>query len=275
MSLFPFVSSPRLIQSKHVFPAGTGAPLDEHSHNSQRNLVEIAVGYGLILATIWSALPARTIFGAMALVWVAVVLLLEARMHNSFGLSSHGLRESFWALGFAIALAAVAILCAATLGTLHYHYVPQRYPPMTGYLAWSFAQQFILQNFFLSRLLRLLARPPLAICVAGLMMSMAHLPNLLLVAATLVWGVGSCWLFFRYRNLYVVGLIHFLFGISIAVCIPASLQHNMRVGRGYAQYRQVRMDKTQMVKPAPMEVSPSTSRMGAPGSAPKPHQSVE
>src|ERR1700692_2892881 len=184
---------------------GPVAPLDEHSHNSQTNLVEIAVGYGLILATIWSALPARAIFGAMALVWVAVVILLEARMHTSFGPTLHGLRESFWALGFALALAALAILGAAALGTLHYHYVPQPYPPMTGYLAWSFAQQFILQNFFLSRLLRLMARPSLAICVAGLMLSMAHLPNPLLVAATLLWGVGSCWLFFHYRNIYVVG----------------------------------------------------------------------
>jgi hypothetical protein len=239
--------------------------VDDRSHSTQRSLLEIAVGYALILATIWSVLPARAIFGWMAVFWVGLVLLLEARTNTGFGLGLHGLRESFWALGFAFAVASIAVLCAGAMGTLHYHYVPRPYPPMTGYFAWSFAQQFILQNLFLSRLLRLLARPWMAICAAGLMLSMAHLPNLLLVAATLVWGVGSCWLFFHYRNLYVIGLIHFLFGISLSVCVPSSIQHNMRVGRSYALYRPVQVEKPlpidkalQKDKPDRVESSPPT-----------------
>jgi membrane protease YdiL (CAAX protease family) len=135
---------------------------------------------------------------------------------------------------------AIVVLCAAAAGTLHYNFNTQPYlPPMIGYFVWSFIQQFVLQNLFLSRLLNLLGRPSLAIFAGGLMLSMAHLPNLVLVAATLFWGVGACWLFLKYRNLYVVGLIHFLLGFSLAVCVPSSLHHNMRVGRGYAHYRDV------------------------------------
>jgi hypothetical protein len=213
--------------------------LGDRSNSRVWDLIEIAVGYILILATIWAANPARTYFGRLAVIWLVIVLLLGARKSGGFGLGLRGLRESLWALAVAVAAVTIVVLCAAGLGTLHFRYVAQPYPPMAGYFVWSFVQQFVLQNLFLSRLLRLLGRPWMAICASGVLMSMAHLPNLLLAVATLIWGMGACWLFFNYRNLYVIGLIHFLFGFSMAVCVPSSLHHNMRVGRGYAHYRQV------------------------------------
>jgi hypothetical protein len=230
-----------LCHRRYIWPekvARTGVDLEARWNNWGGDLVEIAVGYALILATIWTANPARRYFGWLAVVWLVIALLPGARRSGSFGLGLDGLRESLWAVGLALSGVTIVILCAAALGTLHYRYIVQPYPPI-GYFIWSFVQQFVLQNLFLSRLLRLLGRPSMAIWAAGLMLSMAHLPNLLLTVATLFWGVGACWLFFNYRNLYVVGLIHFLFGISLAVCVPSSLHHNMRVGRGYAHYRQV------------------------------------
>ena len=203
-----------------------------------RAALEAAVGYGLILAAIWSAFPARAWFGCLAVLWLIVVLLPEARAGSNFGLHLGGIRESLWAVALALLVFGIGVLCAALLGTLHFHYVPRPYPPMFGYLVFSFVQEFVLQNLILTRALRLLGRPPLAIGAAGLLLSMAHLPNLLLVFATLVWGLAACWLFFHYRNLYVVGFIHFLLGVAMAICVPASIQHNMRVGRSYLAYRQ-------------------------------------
>ena len=196
--------------------------------------LEIAVGYGLILATIWSIFPARAYLGCLAVFWVFIVLLPEARAGDSFGLQLSGIRESLWAVGLALSVFAVAVVCAWGLGTLHYHPVAKPYPPFMGYLVFSLTQQFVLQNLFFSRLLRLVGRPSLAIGLAGVMMSMAHLPNTLLVAVTLLWGVAACWLFFQYRNLYVVASIHFVLGIMLAICVPVSIQHNMRVGPGYS-----------------------------------------
>jgi membrane protease YdiL (CAAX protease family) len=204
------------------------------------DLAEITVGYALILATIWSARPARVYFGWLAISWTAVALTIGARRSGSFGLGWRGFRESLWAVGLAFTGVVIVVLCASAFGTLHYNLIEQPlHLPMIGYFVWSFVQQLILQNLFLSRLLRLLGRPTLAMWVAGLMLSMAHLPNLLLVGATLFWGVGACWLFMHYRSLYAVGLIHFLFGLSLAVGLPSSLNHNMRVGRGYAHYREI------------------------------------
>jgi hypothetical protein len=214
--------------------------LEDFANDRRRDLAEITVSYALLLATIWSARPLRVYLGAFALASVVIFLLAGARRSGSFGLGLHGLRESLWAVGLALAGVAISVICAAAIGTLHYHRIIQSSRmPLVGYLGWSLIQQLILQNLFLSRLLRLLHRPSLAIFAAAIMMSAAHLPNPILAVGTLFWGLAACWLFLHYRNLYVVAFIHFLFGLCLAICVPSSLNHNMRVGRGYAHYLEV------------------------------------
>jgi membrane protease YdiL (CAAX protease family) len=67
--------------------------------------------------------------------------------------------------------------------------------------------------------------------------AVAHIPNVWLAAATLVWGVVSCLLFQRYRNLYALGLAQGLLGLGFAICVPDALHHHLRVGLGYLQYQ--------------------------------------
>lgn len=223
-----------------------------------RAVLEIGICYVLILATVWSARPLRTYLGISAILWLLVLLLFGERTSGSFGLGVRGLRESLWALGLALSVVAIVFLCAAELGTLRYQQVLSPRLPLSGYFVWSFIQQFVLQNLFLARLLRL-ARPPMAIFIAGIMLSVAHLPNPPLVIATLFWGVAACWLFFHYRNLYVVGVMHFLFGISLAMCAPTSLLPNMRVGHGYTHCHDVSPSISERLGAAP-SMSPQSPR---------------
>ena len=65
---------------------------------------------------------------------------------------------------------------------------------------------------------------------------LAHLPNLVLAAAKLVWGAVSYTLFRRYRNLYALGVAQCLLGLCFAVCVPDALNHHLRVGLGYLRY---------------------------------------
>jgi membrane protease YdiL (CAAX protease family) len=106
-----------------------------------------------------------------------------------------------------------------------------------GYVLWSFLQQFMLQALFLRRLLQLLTDKRLAVLAAASLFALAHLPNPLLTAMTLVWGVVSCMIFLRYRNLYTLGILHAVLGICVAVTVPGSMQHDMRVGLGYLHYQ--------------------------------------
>jgi membrane protease YdiL (CAAX protease family) len=140
-------------------------------------------------------------------------------------------------VGAALALSAVAMLVAAQLGTLHL-------PPTVlafvetyiAYAIWSGVQQFLLQGFFLPRFLRLIPRVWLAALVAAVLFATAHLPSPFLTPITLIWGFVACLLFLRYLNLYPLALAHAILGIAIAITVPGTLDHNMRVGLGYLTY---------------------------------------
>jgi hypothetical protein len=108
---------------------------------------------------------------------------------------------------------------------------------MAGYLLWAFEQQFILQDYFLLRLLRILPTQFAAVIAAAVLFSTAHLPNPVLMAATLVWGIVSCTLFLRRRNLYALGLVHGILGLGVAISVPDAVTHHMMVGLGYLHYR--------------------------------------
>jgi membrane protease YdiL (CAAX protease family) len=202
---------------------------------TQRAVVEAAVGYTLILITLWSPAPVRGWVALAAAFWIFGSLLLSGEPGRGFGLGE--LRRCSWAVGLALAGAAAWIALAAHLGTLHFDsQLSARRPPMMGYLLSSLIQQIILQCFIMARMLVLLRRPWIANAAAAVLFSAAHLPNPLLVLATLLWGMAACWLFLRYRSLIGVAAIHFVLGVCVAICVPASLQHNMRVGLGYSRY---------------------------------------
>ena len=204
---------------------------------TRRAVAEAAVGYTLILITLWCPAPVRHWVGLAAALWIFGSLLLSG-LHEpgrSFGLRA--LWRCSWAVGLSLAAAAALIALASHLGTLHFDaHLSARRPPMLGYLLWSLIQQVILQCFIMARLLVLQRRPWIAIVTAALLFSAAHLPNPLLTLATLLWGLAACWLYLHYRSLLGVAAIHFVLGVCIAICVPASLHHNMRVGLGYIRY---------------------------------------
>ena len=105
-----------------------------------------------------------------------------------------------------------------------------------GYAIWSFLQQFLLQDFVLLRLLRLLPSKRAAVLAATGLFALGHLPSPILTLVTLVWGSAACWLFLRYRNVFTLGLAHAVLGVCVAITVPGRVDHNMRVGLGYLRY---------------------------------------
>ena len=59
---------------------------------------------------------------------------------------------------------------------------------------------------------------------------------LILTAFTLAGGLFFCEMFRRYRSIYPIGMVHGLLGLTIALTMPDSLLHHMRVGIGYLRY---------------------------------------
>ena len=200
-----------------------------------RDLIELILGYGLIVGIIWTPEHLQRLLSPIALVLTLSVVLARGQSRDELGLGARGLIPSLWILPAAIALAAFSLFVAAKLGTLHPLYKAD-FAHISGYVLWTIYQQFLLQDYFMDRLLRLLSNESAALTLAGVLFAAAHLPNLLLTAATLVWGIVSCALFRRYRNVWALGLAQGLLGLCLAVCVPDALHHHLRVGLGYLRY---------------------------------------
>ncbi|MGP0019946.1 MAG: type II CAAX prenyl endopeptidase Rce1 family protein [Candidatus Sulfotelmatobacter sp.] len=202
---------------------------------SARDLMELALGYGLIVFVLWMPELPQRILSPVALVVTLAIVLARRPSWDDLGMGWRGLVPSLWILPAAIVLVIGSLLVAQRIGTLHPLFKGD-FKHIAGYVLWTLYQQFLLNDCFLPRLTRLLTSEAAAVGVAAVLFAAAHLPNLWLTAATLVWGTISCALFRRYRNLYALGLAQGLLGICFAVCVPDALHHHLRVGLGYLRY---------------------------------------
>jgi hypothetical protein len=202
-----------------------------------RDLVEFAVGYVLVMAAIWTLNPWQRIFYWLAVAWIVATTLIHRPTWKGLGLGVAGVARSLWIVGVAGTLAGLALYTAYWMHTLHpLHGPTPLISHVWGYLVWAVMQQFLLQIYFLLRLRRLLPGEVLPVLAAAGLFSIAHLPNPVLAPITLVWGIVACVLFLRYRNIYALGIAHGILGICVAVIVPDSVQHHMRVGIGYYRY---------------------------------------
>jgi hypothetical protein len=204
----------------------------------RRDWIELCVGYGLILAVIWTPRPLQTV---LYYVTIAVLLVMFWRSFEGWtamGLRATNLLRSLWIVGVALLLASIAVLLAIRLHTLHVPDGPVLFlKTYWGYAVWSFVQQILLLDFFLLRFLRLLPGKKSAVVATTGVFALAHVPNPILTTLTLLWGLAACLLFLRYRNIYPLAIAHAIFGICIAITVPGPVTHHMRVGLGYLQYR--------------------------------------
>jgi hypothetical protein len=224
--------------------AATSLTTATQSSSVRRDLLELAIGYALIMATIWTANPTQRVLYWLAFAWIAGTSWARRDQWNGLGLGHKGVLPSLWIVPAALLLSGFEVLIAWRTGNLHrLHGNTPLALHATGYVVWALMQQFILQSYFLLRLLRLLPGIALPVTVAAVIFSLAHLPNPILTPITLIWGAISCILFLRYRNIYALGIAHGIMGLCIAVTIPNSLHHHMRVGLGYLRYHQRNSDR--------------------------------
>lgn len=202
-----------------------------------RPLLELCVGYGLILATIWTPRPEQRWLYLIAVVWIAGSTWAAFPGWSAMGFRRAGFFSSLWVVFAALLVNVAAVALAQHLHTLRQP-IQLRGWILTfgGYVVWSFAQQFLLQGYFLFRLLRLIPRREAAALAAAGIFAAAHLPNPILTPMTLCWGVCACFVFLRCRNIYPLAAAHAILGITVAVTFPGPVVHNMRVGLGYLRY---------------------------------------
>lgn len=201
------------------------------------DLLDVSLIFAGIMFALWTAGVMQSVFIGVILAWVFFSVMRSRRTAEELGLSGRGFRASAWVVAAAALIAAVSILIAWRLKTLHavlHGFVPET--SFAAYTVWALMQQFLLMNIFLYKFLRILRSRLGAVLLAGILFATAHIPNPLLMAVTLTWGVVGCVLFLRYRNLYTLALAHAIMGLTLAITVPDAMQHQMRVGMSYLRW---------------------------------------
>jgi len=137
----------------------------EHSTRA-RDLAELILGYGVIVGVIWTPEHLQRILSPIVLALTLLVVLAHRQSRDELGLGWRGLIPSLLILPTAIALAALSIFVAAKIGTLHPLYKGD-FAHISCYVLWTVYQQFLLQDYFMARMLRLVSSEPAAVVLAA------------------------------------------------------------------------------------------------------------
>ncbi|HEY3171460.1 MAG TPA: CPBP family intramembrane glutamic endopeptidase [Thermoanaerobaculia bacterium] len=199
---------------------------------------EVAGGFVLVQAALWTEGPARSALALAAAAGIMVAVAFEQPSLAEVGLGRAGLARSAWVVAAAAGLAGAMLLAGKLAGSGRHPFQTSALAHLAAYVPWSLAQQFAAQSFFYRRL-EVVVGARKAVGVTALLFSAAHLPNPVLAPATLAAGLLFSEVFRRYHNLYPLAVAHALLALAIAVAVPNHLHRHMHVGIGYLRYRPV------------------------------------
>lgn len=203
---------------------------------------QIIVVFVLLELAIWA--PTRTIrnrWAVIAAITILVLVLINALMDRTslkrLGLGLPKPRGAIVVLGIGFATAFFILILVNRMGG-DIPANPTWWPNLQstwGYAIWALLQEFILQSFFFNRCEELYGSSA-AVWMAATLFATVHLPSPVLTTATLIGSLFFCEMFRRYRSIYPLAIVHAMLGVTIALTVPDSLLHHMRVGIGYLRY---------------------------------------
>lgn len=198
--------------------------------------LQIAFGYSLLEAALWT--PQGRLDLAWMILTAGFIIVMASR--GPYSLREMGVTISSpiaitWIVGAGLILAVALWFFAALTGAnaAPTHAMPLR--TAWQYAIWAFLQQFMLQSFFFLRLESLLGSRR-AVFATTILFAAAHIPNPILTIGSFFAGLFFCEMFRRYRNIFPLGVVHVILGLTMAASVSDALLHHMRVGIGYLQF---------------------------------------
>lgn len=205
--------------------------------DKKTDLIRLLLVLGTIEGALWSQGRAQQVWFVVATVTLIVCALWDRPGASELGLGWRGFAGASWALPIAAVASSTVLMIAWHEGTLRVLY--GQGPIWThslGYAIWALEQQFILNSFFYRRFENLMGNNGKALVTTAVLFSLVHIPNPVLVPATLVGGLFFVAIFQRFRNIYPLAVAHALMGLTLAVSIPDHWLRHMRVGLGFFRF---------------------------------------
>jgi hypothetical protein len=211
---------------------GTGRPL------AMATAFEVALIFTGILVYIWRWQHTYPLMWMALLALILVSHVLHRDTLRGLGLGRAGLRPSAqWVLPLAILLCLPLLFYGFVLHSLVLLRPNwQSLVLLLGYGAWCVFQQYLTQSYFHNRLMLVIRNRHVSSALVGIMFSATHIPNLILMIATLIAGFVFAEVFARYRNIWPLALAQAVGGLLLAAIAPDAAIHHMRVGPGYLFY---------------------------------------
>jgi membrane protease YdiL (CAAX protease family) len=202
----------------------------------------IAVVFLLLEFALWAPTTAlRNRWAAITAFAILVFVLIDGAAGRTslkhLGLRWPNIADASVVFGIGVATAVFLLLFVDWLGG-EIPANPTWFPNLQStwsYVLWSTVQEFILLSFFFNRFEELLGSSA-AVWMASALFAAVHLPSPVLTVATLIGSLFFCEMFRRFRSIYPVALVHAMLGLTVALVVPDSLLHHMRVGIGYLRY---------------------------------------
>jgi hypothetical protein len=199
---------------------------------------EVLFVFAGVVAYIWRLQFTFPDFALILLIFIVATFFLHRDRLQDLGLGSRGLLAGTKAvamptvmIGGVLAVAAV-LRGAPPLGL----FTAEKLVSVGKYFSWCLLQQFVLQSFFANRLILILKDERRAAWANGVIFATVHIPNPVLVPVTLLGGYLLTRIFLSTRNLVPLAMAQAIVGSLLAVAVPGSWHHGLRVGPGYYKY---------------------------------------
>ncbi|MGA2769638.1 MAG: CPBP family intramembrane glutamic endopeptidase [Bryobacteraceae bacterium] len=196
-------------------------------------ILEPVLVYAMIVTYIWNL---RYSHGGA---WVGILglMLLSHLAHRedacSLGFRTRHMRECWREFAPALAFLTLLMLaCGILLRTMRPIGVEAALAAWAVYVPWGVFQQYVLNGYFLNRFDAVLGRRAASLISAALFCGV-HTPNWFLMLVAFPAGYCSTCIYWRFRNLYFLGLAHATVGFLLFLVVPDSVSHHLKVGPGW------------------------------------------
>lgn len=196
----------------------------------------LIIAFSLLEWALWTSGQMQRIASLAFISWIIVTTIAQRRKLQELGLGLRGIRGAAIALPVAMIASGLIFTMAWMFGTLRPLYGSRPLAHALGYALWATIQEFILNGYFFSTFEELLPRSRDAVIAAVAAFTLAHIPNPVLLAGTLLASTFFVLVFRRFRNIYPLGIAHALLGLTLALTIPDAWIRHMRVGISYYHF---------------------------------------
>jgi CAAX prenyl protease-like protein len=196
---------------------------------------EVLFVFAGVVAYIWRLQFTFPDFAVVLLVFIISTFFLHRDRLPDLGFGSRGLLAGTKAVAMpSLMIGGVLAVAAVLRGAPPLALITTDKLVSVGkYFAWCLLQEFVLQSFFANRLILIFKDQRRAAWMNGLIFAAVHIPNPVLVPVTFLGGYLLTRIFFSTRNIVPLALAQAIVGSLLAVAVPSSWHHGLRVGPGY------------------------------------------